>query len=232
MTPPPNPPLEETPPKKTVFSYLRTYFFTGIVVAAPLLITLSVVQLIITSIDDVIRPFLPPSLANIAVPGFGLAIAVLGLTLLGAITANLVGRLVLDWADRMLFRIPLIKLIYKPVKQVFDRLMRPGAKTFRDVVLIEYPRPGAYALAFKTSPAPKAVNDALNGATDGLALECVFVPTSPNLYAGFLLMLPASALTPVAMSVEQAISTLVSAGIASNPQPERSKAAARSRSKT
>jgi uncharacterized membrane protein len=211
------------PPRRTVRGHLRAYFLTGVVVAAPLLITAYVVSLIIDSIDGLIKPMLPPAMTSIAIPGLGVVIAILALTLLGAVTANLAGRFVLDWADRLLFRIPLVKTIYKPVKQVFDGLMRPGAKTFRDVVLIEYPRAGSHVLAFRTGPAPQAASDAA-----GQLLSCVFVPTSPNLYAGFLLMLPADAMRPVAMTVEEAIRTVVSAGIAT--QPDRKSPAALSRS--
>jgi uncharacterized membrane protein len=227
MTTSPVPPDEESPaPRVSLFGHLRNYFLTGIVVAAPLLITGYLLVLLIRTIDEAVHPLLPPELAPITVPGLGLIIAVVSLTLLGAVFTNVVGRWLLQWSDEVLFRIPLIKTIYKPVRQVFESLMRPGGKTFREVVLIQYPRAGSYALAFKTAPAPPSVS-----ATMGEPAVAVFVPTSPNLYAGFLLMLPEREVTTLAMPVEEAIRLQVSAGIAGQPQPDRNRPAALSRSK-
>jgi uncharacterized membrane protein len=208
-----------TPPRRTVRGRLRTYFLTGVVVAAPLVITGALVLWVINSIDQFIRPILPDALARLAVPGLGLVIAVVGLTLLGAITANVVGRFLLRMGDEVLTRLPFIGTIYRPMRQMFNTLVKPGARSFRDVVLVEYPRAGAWTLAFVTGDAP---------ATAGAAHVCLFVPTSPNLYAGLLIFVPQAAVKPAGFSVEDAIKFQLSMGLASIPQPERNNSAAES----
>jgi uncharacterized membrane protein len=210
-------------PRRTMRGRLRTYFLTGIVVAAPLVISGALVVWVINSIDNVVRPVLPDRLASIALPGIGLLIAVLGLTLLGAVTANVVGRFLLRTSDDLLSKLPFVGAIYRPMRQMFDTLVKPGARSFRDVVLIEYPRAGAWTLGFVTGDAP---------ASAGSDHICVFVPTSPNLYAGFLLFVQSSTVKPANMTVEDAIKFQLSLGLATQPQPERNSSAAESLSNT
>jgi uncharacterized membrane protein len=219
----PNTPEKTLPARRTVRGRLRTYFLTGIVVAAPLVISGALVLWVINSIDNIVRPALPDQLAGIALPGIGLVIAVVGLTLLGAVTANVVGRFLLRTSDDLLSSLPVIGSIYRPMRQMFDTLVKPGARSFRDVVLVEYPRANAWTLGFVTGDAPASAGD---------GHICVFVPTSPNLYAGFLIFVPASSVKPADMSVEDAIKFQLSMGLAALPQPERSNSAAESRSNT
>ncbi len=191
--------------RRTVLGRLRTYFLTGVVVAAPLVISGALVLWIINSVDDLVRPVLPHQLAQIALPGLGLIIGIIGLTLLGAVTANVFGRFLLRLGDDALSRLPLIGPIYRPMRQVFDALVKPGGRSFRDVVLVEYPRAGAWTLAFVTGDAPE------NAGRDFIS---VFVPTSPNLYAGFLIFVPRDTIKPAGLSIEEAIKFQVSMGLA------------------
>jgi uncharacterized membrane protein len=190
--------------RRTVSGRLRTYFLTGIVVAAPLVISGALVIWVINSIDALMRPFLPASLAGIALPGLGLVIGILGLTALGFITANVVGRFLLRISDDVLGSLPLIGNIYRPIRQVFDTLVKPGARSFREVVLVEYPRTGVWTLAFVTGDAPAAAGE------DHLSL---FVPTSPNLYAGLLIFVPRNSIKPSGISVEDAVTFQMSMGL-------------------
>jgi uncharacterized membrane protein len=198
---------DDPPVSRKLSGRLRTYFLTGVVVAAPLVISGALVIWVINSIDNVVRPLLPQQLAPFALPGLGLVLAILGLTLLGAITANVVGRFLLRIGDDVLSRLPLIGSIYRPMRQMFDTLVKPGGRSFREVVFFEYPRAGAWTLAFVTGDSPAAL---------GPDHVCLFVPTSPNLYAGFLIHVPRTDTRPAGMSVEEALSFQVSMGLASS----------------
>jgi uncharacterized membrane protein len=200
------------PVSRKLSGRLRTYFLTGVVVAAPLVISGALVVWVINSIDNLVRPLLPQQLAQFALPGIGLVLAVIGLTLLGAITANVVGRFLLRIGDDVLSRLPVIGSIYRPMRQMFDTLVKPGGRSFREVVFFEYPRPGAWCLAFVTSDSPDAL---------GPDHVCLFVPTSPNLYAGFLIHVRRSSTRPAGMTVEEALKFQVSMGLASSESEDR-----------
>ena len=185
-------------------SQLRRYLLTGMVVAVPLLVTVTIIRAVIQTVDGWVAPLLPDAVMPYAVPGLGLLLALISLTLLGAFAANVAGRWLIAGAEALILRLPLVGSIYRPVRQVLDQF-RPGARNFRSVVLLPYPCPGSQSLGFITADAPPEIG----------ADKCaVFVPTSPNLYAGFLLFLPRDVLTPLSMSVEEAIRLQVSAGLA------------------
>ncbi len=186
---------------------LRRYFFTGVVAAVPLALTIWLLRAVVRFVDALVAPLLPT--AVLALPGVGVLLAFLGLTLLGLITANVAGRYLLNLMDQLLARIPVVGAIYKPVRQMFETF-RPGARSFRSVVLVEYPHPGTQSLAFITADAPAEI---------GAGKVAVFVPTSPNLYAGFLLFVDESKLTTLRMSVEDAIRLQVSVGMANANPP-------------
>ncbi len=196
--------------RRTLKGSLRTYFLTGIVVAAPLVISGSVVMWLIRLVDDAVRPVLPQDFAPFAIPGFGLALAIISLTLLGAVTANVVGRFLLRMSDDVFSRIPILGNLYRPVRQVFDTLIKPGARSFREVVMVEYPRKGAWVLAFVTGDAPPAAGD---------NMLSVFVPTSPNLYAGFLIFVSRNETKPSGLSVDEAVKFQLSMGLAQTESP-------------
>lgn len=202
--------------RRSVGQILRGYFLTGLVVAAPVIITAYFLTFVIESVDSLVRPFFPQQFARFGVPGLGLLVVVMSLTLLGAITANVIGRWLLRIWDALLLRVPIVRAIYRPVKQMFDTIIGPDSQSFREVVLAPYPHPDSWAIAFVTSPAPPQVSKALagKGAAEYEARVTVYVPTAPNLYAGYLLILPRSALRPLDMSVDEAIRTIVSMGTA------------------
>ncbi len=192
-------------PVRSVKGQLRFYFLTGVVVAAPLVITAWLVHSVIKSVDEWVEPLLPADISRLAVPGLGLLLAAVGVTLLGALTANVIGRYIVSHGDRLIARVPLFGAIYRPVRQVFDALMKPGGQSFREVVLIEYPGPGSESLAFVTGNAPEIF---------GTDKVIVFLPTSPSIYTGFLLYVSRDKLKPLDMTVENAIQMVISAGLA------------------
>jgi uncharacterized membrane protein len=160
----PNPPLTPPPaagPAEPVHhgigSRVRKYFLTGLVVAGPVAITFYLVWAFVTWVDDLVRPFIPvayrpETYLPINVPGLGLIIAFVSLTLLGFFTANLVGRTLFEAGETILGRMPVIRAIYRGLKQVFETLFSQTGSSFRKVGLIEYPMPGTWSLVFISTP--------------------------------------------------------------------------------
>lgn len=222
----PFPAASEKKPRNTVRQSLRAYFLTGIVVAAPVLITLYLLTTVIGAIDELITPLLPPEVARIGVPGIGVVVVVVGLTLLGAVTANVIGTWLLDLWEKVLNRTPVIRAIYRPVKQVFETVIGPGGMSFREVVLIEYPAQGRWVTGFVSAVAPEHIAKHIRrdlGVEETDEVVSVYVPTAPNLYAGFVVFQPRSRLRHLDMAVEDGVKLVVSFGIAAG-QSEKPKA--------
>ncbi|MBC7953734.1 MAG: DUF502 domain-containing protein [Rhodospirillaceae bacterium] len=193
---------------------LRAYFFAGILVTAPVSITFYIAWQFVKFMDDQVSPLIPPAFnpQNWGIPGFGLVLVAVSLTLIGALTAGLAGRLLVRVYDAVLERMPVLRGIYSAVKQIFETMLAQKANAFREVVLIEYPRAGIWTLGFIT------------GTTDGEVRECfdkemvnVFVPTTPNPTSGFLLFVPRSDVKVLEMNVEDGIKMVVSTGILTPP---------------
>lgn len=193
---------------------LRAYFFAGILVTAPVSITFYIAWQFVKFMDDQVSPLIPPAFnpQNWGIPGFGLVLVAVSLTLIGALTAGLAGRLLVRIYDAVLERMPVLRGIYSAVKQIFETMLAQKANAFREVVLIEYPRVGIWTLGFIT------------GTTNGEVRECferemvnVFVPTTPNPTSGFLLFVPRSDVKLLEMSVEDGIKMVVSTGILTPP---------------
>lgn len=222
----PSPAASETKPRKTVRQSLRAYFLTGIVVAAPVLITLYLLTTVIGAIDEAITPLLPPEVARVGVPGIGVVVVVVGLTLLGAVTANVIGTWLLNVWETILNRTPIIRAIYRPVKQVFETVIGPGGMSFREVVLIEYPAQGRWVTGFVSAVAPEQVATHVRrdlGCEESDEVVSVYVPTAPNLYAGFVVFQPRSRLRTLDMTVEEGVKLVVSFGIAGQTEKPKAK---------
>ena len=222
----PSPTASETKPRKTVRQSLRAYFLTGIVVAAPVLITLYLLTSVIGAIDEVVTPLLPPEVARVGVPGIGVVVVVVGLTLLGAVTANVIGTWLLNVWEYLLNHTPVIRAIYRPVKQVFETVIGPGGMSFREVVLIEYPAQGRWVTGFVSAVAPKEIAANVRrdlGCEETDEVVSVYVPTAPNLYAGFVVFQPRSRLRTLNMTVEEGIKLVVSFGIAGQTEKPKVK---------
>lgn len=216
----PSPTAAEKKPRKTVRQSLRAYFLTGIVVAAPVVITLYLLTTVIGAIDELVTPLLPPEVRRIGVPGIGVVVVTVGLTLLGAITANVIGNWLLRLWETILNRTPVIRAIYRPVKQVFETVIGPGGMSFREVVLIEYPAQGRWVTGFVSAVAPEHIAAHVRrdlNCEDTDEVVSVYVPTAPNLYAGFVVFQPRSRLRTLDMTVEEGVKLVVSFGIAAQP---------------
>ena len=193
---------------------LRAYFFAGILVTAPISITFYISWQFINAVDTWVAPLLPSSVnpRNWGVPGFGLVLAAVALTLIGALTAGFAGRFFLRLSESILAHMPVVRSIYSAVKQIFETVLAQKANAFREVVLIEYPRKGIWTMGFITGATSGEVGDHFDA-----EMVNVFVPTTPNPTSGFLLFLPRRDIHLLEMSVEDGIKMVVSTGIITPP---------------
>ncbi|MHA1523097.1 MAG: DUF502 domain-containing protein [Alphaproteobacteria bacterium] len=194
---------------------LRSYFLTGLVIAAPISITVYVAWWVIQFIDTWFKPFIPASYnpdnyLPFAVPGIGLLVAFFMLTVLGALTANLFGRTVVGYGERLLRRMPGVRNLYSALKQIFETVIANSGSSFREVGLIEYPRKGLYAVVFISTETRGEVADKGQLGDD---MVSVFLPTTPNPTSGFLLFVPKKNVIILDMSVEEAAKLVISAGL-------------------
>ena len=200
-------------PKRSFWLRLRNYFITGIIVVAPISLTIYLVSLIINLIDDKILPLFPErynpeTYLPFAVPGIGVLIFVFVLTLIGWLTTGLVGRTVVRVGENLLDRMPIVRSIYSALKQIFETVFSHNSRAFRDVVLIPYPREGCWALGFATGTTKGEVQDAIKD-----EVVNVFLPTTPNPTSGYLLFLPRKDVIFLKMTVEQGIKLVISGGV-------------------
>lgn len=212
---PPADPSSLRSPRHRLIERLRGYFLAGILVTGPILLTLYLTWLLIDTIDGAVRWLLPDRYnpaTYIHVPGLGLVIGLAALTLIGAATANYVGRVLLRLSERVLARMPVVRGIYSAMKQIFETVLAKQSNTFREVVLVEYPRRGMWTIAFVTSRTEGEVRD-----LTGPDPVSVYVPTTPNPTSGYLVFVPRSDVVPLAMTVEEAIKMVISTGIVTPP---------------
>ena len=200
-------------PKRSFWLRLRNYFITGIIVVAPISLTIYLISLIINLIDDKILPLFPDrynpeTYLPFAVPGIGVLIFVFILTLIGWLTTGLVGRTVVRVGENLLDRMPIVRSIYSALKQIFETVFSHNSRAFRDVVLIPYPREGCWALGFATGTTKGEVQDVIRD-----EVVNVFLPTTPNPTSGFLLFLPKKDVIFLKMTVEQGIKLVISGGV-------------------
>jgi len=198
-------------PLRSLGRRLRNYFLTGIIIAGPIGITMWLAVQIVDFVDaaaGVLLPALPPEYSPIGVPGVGLLVFAIGLTLIGFLTANIVGTSLIRLGERLVERMPVVRSIYSALKQIFQTVLSQSSRSFREVVLVEYPRKGVWTLGFVTGEPQGAIKAALQG-----ELISVFVPTTPNPTSGFLLFMPRSETIPVAVGVEDALKMVVSTGL-------------------
>ena len=193
---------------------LRNYFLTGLVVAGPVAITLWLTWWFVTWVDGLVRPFVPiiyrpETYLPFGVPGSGLIVAVIALTLLGFLTANLIGRTLVDLGERFLGRIPAVRAIYRAMKQVFETLFSGQGSSFRRVGLVEFPSPGMWSLVFLSNSASADIAAKLPE-TEHVA---AFMPCTPNPTTGFFFYVPRRDVIDLDITVEAAMTLLMSAGM-------------------
>ncbi|MEO9969986.1 MAG: DUF502 domain-containing protein [Hyphomonadaceae bacterium] len=217
------------PSKPNLFAWLRGRFLAGVVIAAPIVITLYVVISLFSWMDkpfqDLIRRFVPESfhpstylpdqvtLLGVTIdtpglPGLGLFVAVILLTLVGAVGTNLIGRSMVRAGDRLLSRLPVVSNVYSLFKQLFETIVSSKENSFKDMVLIEYPKKGTWCIGFVTAPIKGEVKAKLGDGMMG-----VFVPTTPNPTSGFYMFVPKAEVIDLDMSVEDGAKMIVSVGM-------------------
>ena len=223
----PIPDLDPAGPRKrvSVRGRLRTYFLTGIIGSGPLAITIYITWWFISLIDGWVKPlvpasYLPDHYLPFSIPGLGLVIAFLAVTLLGFLTANLVGRSVIEFGEVLLARTPVISGLYKGLRQIFETLFSANGTSFRTVGLVEFPVKGTWSVVFLSAPAAPEVEGALRergAAADELV--GVFLPCAPNPTTGFFFYLPRADIIEIAMSVDDAAKLVMSAGVIQPDDP-------------
>ncbi|HSM40652.1 MAG TPA: DUF502 domain-containing protein [Afifellaceae bacterium] len=199
---------------------LRNYFLTGLVVAAPISITVYLTWTFVHWVDSWVKPLIPrsynpDSYLPFSVPGVGLVFAIFLLTLLGFLTANIVGRSIVSYGEMLLARMPLVRNLYSGLKQIFQTALSESNRSFNSAGLIEYPRTGLWAIVFIATEAKGEVRTRLEDMDDEIV--SVFLPTTPNPTSGFLLFVPRSAIRVLDMTVEEAAKLVISAGLV-NPE--------------
>src|ERR1700761_1622650 len=210
---PPAPPAEAAP--HGIMARFRNYFLTGLVVAGPIAITFYLTWWFVTWVDGIVRPFVPiayrpESYLPFGLPGAGLIVAVVALTLLGFLTANLIGRTLVDLGERLLGRIPAVRAIYRGLKQVFETLFSGNGSSFRRVGLVEFPSPGMWSIVLISQAPNEDVAHSLPGQEDHIS---VFLPCAPNPTTGFFFYVPKSKIIEVDMSTEDAATLIMSCGV-------------------
>lgn len=201
------------PPKVTFLGRLRNYFFAGILVTAPITITLYVTWGFLKFLDKKITPMIPEvvnpnTYLPLYIPGLGLIIAVVFFVIVGWFTRNFFGKLLVRMSEYIVHRVPVISNIYGAIKQIFETVMASQSDAFKEVVMLEYPRKGCWVLGFVTGKTKGEVQSITKK-----DMVNVFVPTTPNPTSGFLLFLPHKDVTFMNMSVEEGIKMIVSGGI-------------------
>ena len=192
---------------------LRRYFIAGLLVWIPLGITIWVLKLLVDLMDQslVLLPatYTTEALLGFHVPGLGIILTAVIVIFTGALAANFFGRKLLALGDQLLGRVPVVRSIYGGVKQISDTLFSPEGKAFRRAVLVRYPHAGAWTVALVTGSPEHEVADIL-----GREQVSVFVPTTPNITAGFFLIVPRSETIELEMSVDAALKYIISMGVA------------------
>ena len=197
-----------------VFGRLRSWFFTGLLVTAPVLLTVYITWWAIQLIDGQVAGLLPgfDQLRFANVPGVGLVIGVLLITLIGAIAAGFLGRWIIRLGESILNRMPVVRTIYGASKQILETVISTQSDAFREVVLVEYPRRDLWVIGFVTGGTKGEVARRVD-----IDMVNVFVPTTPNPTSGFLLFCPRDEVIFMEMSVEDAVKLVVSGGIVTPP---------------
>ena len=214
---------------------MKKYFIAGLLVWLPLAVTIWVLQAVLGVLDGVFGWLLNGSRALLpaaadapiellrSIPGLGVIVMLLGLLLTGMFATNIVGQWSLRQGHRLMTRIPIVKSIYSSVKQVSDTLFSSSGNAFRQAVLVQYPRAGAWTIAFVTGKPGGEAAHHLRG-----DYFSVYVPTTPNPTSGFFLMVPRSDVIVLAMSVDEALKYVISMGVVAPPMqhvPVRASAA-------
>lgn len=202
-------------PIGTLKRTLRRTFVAGLAVVLPLFLTFLILKVLVRSLDGVLAPVVE-AIWGREIPLLGAVVTLLLILLVGALTTNIVGRKLVEMGDRLLLHIPIVRNVYAASKQFLDAFTLPSKKAFRQVVMVEFPRPGVYALGFLTGGDEGEFRDVLPE-----PMVKVFVPTAPNPTGGYVILVPQKEITLLTMSVEEGLKLIVSGGILVPPRVRR-----------
>lgn len=223
-SPEPSTPIETVDaslkPHGSFLGRLRAYFFTGLVITAPIAITIWATYWFVTLFDAWVKPLIPAvynpnTYLPFEVPGYGLIFALVAITFIGALAANLVGRTLIGWWDKLLDRMPVVRSIYKGSKQIFETIFSQKGTSFRNVCLVEWPRKGIWSLAFVS----REVDGSQVGLEAGRKMYAIYVSTTPNPTGGYVFFADAEEVKILAMTVEDGLKLVISMGLVFPPKP-------------
>lgn len=213
---------EQDHPPWRIGAKLRNYFLTGLIIVGPVGITVYILWWFVNLIDAWVKPliphqYLPENYLPFSVPGVGLIFAIFGLMVVGALAANLFGRTIVSWGEMMLDRMPIVRNLYRALKQIFESILSVSApeQAFQKVGLMEFPSKGIWSIVFVTGEAARQISS-LQPQED---LVSVFMPTGMLPPTGFVCFVPRASVTIIGMSVEDAAKIIISAGMV-NPETQ------------
>lgn len=211
---------EPKPTPRARFPRLRRYFFTGLVIIAPAAITIWATLWFVEKFDGVVKPLIPDyynpdTYLPFKIPGFGLIIAVVTITLVGFLAANLVGRTLLGLWDKLLNSTPVVRSLYKGSKQIFETLFSEKGASFRQVCLVEWPRKGTWSPAFIS----REVDGSEIGLEAGRKMYSIYVSTTPNPTSGYVFFADIADVKILNMSVEDGLKLVISMGLVFPDKP-------------
>jgi uncharacterized membrane protein len=218
------------PPRRGLFAGIRASFLTGLVIVAPAVLTIWLIQTVIEFVDGKVLPLVPSRvfpdwLTGISVPGLGLIIFLAFTLIVGWLAKGLIGRSLIAWGEEIVSRMPVVRSIYNGLKQIAETVFAQSSTTFNRACLIQYPRPGLWAIAFISTDTKGELAQNLNATEKHLS---VFLPTTPNPTSGFLLFVPESQVILLDMSIEEAAKLVISAGLVVPDRTQAGRTLARS----
>ncbi|TCU13062.1 DUF502 domain-containing protein [Rhizobium sullae] len=211
-------------PRLPIATRMRNNFLAGLIICAPIAITLWLTWSVVRWADSWVKPYIPArydpdSYLNFAVPGSGLVIAMIFITIIGFLGKNLIGQTIVQFGESIVRRVPLVRSIYKSVKQIFETVLKEQSNSFKKVGLIEYPSPGLWALVFIATDAKGEIASKFNAM--GQDMVSVFLPPTPIPTAGFLIFVPREKIVVLDMSAEDGAKLLVSGGLVAPDFPAK-----------
>ncbi|MEL3891086.1 DUF502 domain-containing protein [Ferrovibrio sp. MS7] len=210
------------PPRPSLWTRLRNWFLAGIIITAPIGLTIYLVVIIIEAIDRNVKSLIPhgyeperllPPNLPFSVPGLGVIGAVVLLTLIGFLFTNFLGRSLLGFGEGLVARMPIIRGLYSGLKQIFETVFSQSGQSFRQVALVPWPAKGSWTLAFVTSELTGEVGGRL-----GRDIVACYVPTTPNPTGGYMVYFPREDIQILSMSVDQAMKLIISCGVIVPPE--------------
>ena len=213
--------MTDTVPRQSLAMRLRNNFLAGLVICAPVAITIWLTWTFIHWADSWVKPYIPErynpeSYLQFAIPGFGLLTAIIAITLIGFLGKNLIGRSILQFGDSLFNRTPLVRTVHKSLKQIFETVLKDKGTSFTKAAMIEYPSAGLWSIVFVATDARGEI--AVKFRSMGKDMVACFLPPTPFPTAGWLVYVPRENVVPLDMSAEDAAKLIISVGLVTPPE--------------